>query len=178
MVLAAGDHRLAFQVLAGRHLGPLTRFCIKFLGGTDVGEELAQDVLVEAWSRRRSYRPSGRFKVFLLAMARTRCLNRLRDEGRRRRWLAAAAHDEDTGSAPVSQTDQLDDLLARERARRVREAVAALPTKLREALLLRFDQALPYSDIAQLVGRNEVTVRSRVFHALRRLRRVLGEEVK
>jgi RNA polymerase sigma-70 factor (ECF subfamily) len=47
---------------------------------------------------------------------------------------------------------------------------------MREAVLLRFEQGLEYPEIARIVGRPESTVRSRVFLAMKTLRRdVAGE---
>jgi RNA polymerase sigma-70 factor, ECF subfamily len=175
MLLAAGDHRSAFEALARRHLGPLTSYCAKFLGSPRAGEELAQEALLEAWARRRDYRP-GRFRVFLFTVARTRCLNRLRDDRRRPAPLPAIDPDGEPVDPADDRPDQLDALLERERRRRTREALLSLAPKLREVILLRFDQGLEYAEIARIVGRPEVTVRSRVFHALRRLRAALSEE--
>jgi RNA polymerase sigma-70 factor, ECF subfamily len=174
MVLAAGDHRRSFEVLVRRHLVPLTRYCAKFLGSARNGEEVAQDSLVEVWSQRGRYRP-GRFRVFLFTIARNRCLNRLRDH-RRRLSTDGAPFDERYDAAQSDAPDQLDALLERERRRRAHEALMTLAPKLREAVLLRFDQGLDYAEIARIVGRPAVTVRSRVFHALNRLRAALADE--
>jgi RNA polymerase sigma-70 factor (ECF subfamily) len=176
MALAAADHRLAFELLVTRHLGPLSGFCAKFLGSRRAGEEIAQDVLVDAWSRRRSYRPEGRFRTFLLTVARARCLNRLRDD--RRRWFRAPplADEPEDRVEVAAEGCQLEGLLARERQRRVRAALLELPAKQREAVLLRFDHGLDYAEIARIVGRAEGTVRSNVFHALEALRGQLNTE--
>lgn len=176
MALAAADHRRAFELLGARHLGALAGFCAKFLGSRSAGEEVAQDVLVEAWTRRRRYRPEGRFRVFLLSMARSRCLNRLRDDRRRLARAAPIGDEPEESATATADGAQLEAILERERGRRVREAMLELPPKLREAVLLRFDGALDYAEIARIVGRPEVTVRSRVFHALKRLRRALAAE--
>lgn len=175
MLLAARGHRRAFEVLAGRHLRALTGFCAKFLGSPRSGEEVAQDALVEAWAQRRRYRP-GRFRVFLFTIARNRCRNRARDDRRRQAWQGPPRDDGGIGEAQLDRPDQLDALLERERQRRAREALLELPPKLREAMLLRFDQGLDYAEISRIVGRPGVTIRSRVFHALRRLRAALAEE--
>ncbi len=177
MVLVARDHRRGFEVLARRHLGPLTSYCAKFLGSLRAGEEVAQDALVKAWAVRRRYR-RGRFRVFLFTIARNCCLNRKRDDGRRLPWSGAPASDLDTEqlAAQGDQPDQLDELLERERERQTRQALMDLAPKLREAVLLRFDQGLDYAEMARIVGRPQVTVRSRVFHALRCLRAALAEE--
>jgi RNA polymerase sigma-70 factor, ECF subfamily len=179
MSLAAGDHRPAFEVLASRYLGRLASYGAKFLGDPRAGEEVAQEVLLEVWVGRRRYRPQGRFAVFLFRLARSRCLNRMRDDGRRPLLHAAPAGDRPGGEREGEGDErpgQLDVLLEQERARRVREALVHLTPKLREAVLLRFDQGLDYAEIAKVVRRSEVTTRSRVFHGLKKLRALLAEE--
>lgn len=175
MLLAASDHRRAFEILVRRHLPALTRFCAKFLGSVRCGEEVAQDALVEAWAQRRRYRP-GCFRVFLFTIARNRCLNHVRGERRLRAWRGRVHDDDPPQASTVDRPDQLDELLERERRRRARAALLGLAPKLREAVLLRFDQGLDYAEIARIVGRPEVTVRSRVFHAMKRLRDALADE--
>ena len=176
MLLAAGGHRDAFEALAGRWLPRAARYCAKFLGDPRAGDEVAQDVLVETWAQRARYRSGGRFQVLLFTIARNRCLNRARDDRRRSAAAAAAGAHPVPACAGAQGPDALDRLLEQERQRQVRDAVVVLPEKLREAVLLRFDQGLDYGEIARVVGANESTVRSRVFHALRRLRVEVGEE--
>ncbi len=176
MLLAAGEHRGAFEVLAGRYLPRLTQYCAKFLGCPRTGEELAQEVLLDVWVNRRRYRPTAGFPVFAFTLARNRCLNQVRREGRRRRWDAGPPERPGAPDAAAASPDQLDVLLDQERARRVRAALCELTPKLREAVLLRFDQGLEYADIARIVGRPESTVRSRVFLAMTQLREGLAGE--
>src|SRR5574340_312262 len=122
MLLAAGEHARAFEVLTRRHLGALTGYCAKFLGSARAGEEVAQEALVELWTRRSRY-AGGRFRILLFTIARTRCLNHLRDD-RRRRARAGSWDPERDGEAGVDSghPDPLDQLLERERVRRTREA--------------------------------------------------------
>lgn len=172
MALSAAGHRAAFEMLAGRHVARVVSYCAKFLGDARQGEEVAQDVLLELWQQRARYVGRGRLEVYLYTIARNRCRNGARDERRRR----AATWPAGTGLAEGRDGgDQLERVLEHERARRVREALLALPEKLREAVLLRFDQGLDYAEIGMILRRPEATVRSRVFHALRRLRDQIGE---
>jgi RNA polymerase sigma-70 factor (ECF subfamily) len=164
MALAAAGHKPAFSVLVNRYLPRVTKFCLRFVGQLPVAQELAQEIFLEIWLRRDRYRSQGKFTVFLFVMARTRCLNRLRDEGRRARREQRAQ--EDLPGTP----GQLDVLLEQERQRRVQAALMGLSVKLREAVLLRFDQGLDYPDVARILGCSESTTRSRVRLAMLALR--------
>jgi RNA polymerase sigma-70 factor (ECF subfamily) len=176
MLLAAGGERIAFEVLAGRYLPRLSSYCAKFLGDPRGGDEVSQEVLLEVWSRRLQYRSHGRFETYLFTIARTRCLNWARAAGRSRLVTGRPPENRAADDNGPPSPNQLDDLIEQERRRQVRAALLALPAKLREAVLLRYDQGLEYAEIARIVGRRETTVRSRVFHALRRIRSDLWEE--
>lgn len=170
MALVAAGSKAAFEILLGRYLPRLTNYCARFVG--HAADELAQDIALEVWLRRDRYRSQGKFVVFLFTLARSRCLNRLRDDGRRQqRHLNAAAEAPTDHAAP----DQLDSLLEQERQRRVRAALQALSPKLREAVVLRFDQGLDYGDIARILDCPEATARSRVYLAMQELRQQLDQ---
>ncbi|MGQ0505125.1 MAG: RNA polymerase sigma factor [Myxococcaceae bacterium] len=183
MLLASASHfgpqsKDAFEVLVRRYLPKLTQFCAKFVANPRIGEELAQEVMLQAWATRRRYRPDGRFAVFLFTLARNRCKNFVRDQGRRQRRGAGAELDDQALETPSTDSSSLDLLIEQESQRRVREAMERLPAKLKEALLLRYDQDLDYSDIARIVRRPEATARSRVFHGLKKLRLLLAAGVE
>jgi RNA polymerase sigma-70 factor (ECF subfamily) len=71
--------------------------------------------------------------------------------------------------APSAQ-DPHQALEEQEERAALRERVAALPPEVQELLRLRFAEGLCYSDIAQIVGRDEAAVRQRVSRAVRELR--------
>lgn len=163
MTLAAAGNKPAFAVLVTRYLPRVTQFCQRFVGQV-AAQELAQEIFLEVWLRRDRYQSQGKFTVFLFVMARSRCLNRVRDEGRRDRREQATQ--DDFLGAP----SQLDVLLEQERQRQVQAALLGLSVKLREAVLLRFDQGLDYPDVARILGCSESTTRSRVRLAMLALR--------
>jgi RNA polymerase sigma-70 factor (ECF subfamily) len=164
MALAAGGNKPAFAVLVSRYLPRVTKFCLRFVGELAAAQELAQEIFLEVWLRRDRYRSQGKFTVFLFVMARHRCLNRVRGEDRRDRREQVVQ--DDLAGVP----SQLDALLEKERQRQVQTALMGLSTKLREAVLLRFDQGLDYPDVARILGCSESTTRSRVRLAMMALR--------
>jgi RNA polymerase sigma-70 factor, ECF subfamily len=176
MTLTGSDRREAFAALASRYLPRVARYCAKCTGNPRVGEELAQEALLEVWTQRHAYRSKGQFRIWLFTLARNRCLNHMRSERRRDRWLPIGAGAGLPGPEANLAPDQIDRLLAAERARQVRVALGDLGPKLREAVLLRFDQGLDYAEISRIVDAPEGTVRSRVFLALKQLRGALGRE--
>jgi RNA polymerase sigma-70 factor (ECF subfamily) len=172
MMLAAGGAKPAFGVLVARYMARVTKYCLRFVGQASAAEELAQEIFLELWARRARYRSQGKFVVFLFTLARHRCLNRLRQDSRQQRREQAELDGQASASGACA-ADQLDVLLEQERQRRLRSALLVLSPKLREAVLLRFDQGLDYPDVARILGCSESTTRSRIRLAMQRLREEL-----
>jgi RNA polymerase sigma-70 factor (ECF subfamily) len=156
MTLAAAGLVEAFSELVRRYERPVRGLCGKILGGRAEGDDVAQEVFLELWRTRGRYEERGRFRAFLFTTARNRSLNE-----------AITAHD----LAPA--VEHIDALLAAERRQQLQRLVQRLPPKLRDAIWLRFSAELEYAEIAAIVHRPEETVRSRVFLALKRLRRLI-----
>jgi RNA polymerase sigma-70 factor (ECF subfamily) len=170
MALASGGERAAFAALAARYADRLVQFCAKWVGDPVLGEEIAQETWLCVWAGRGAYVPCGKFPVYLYTVARNRCRNHRRDGRRRARVLRPEA---EAPEPAADEPDRLEALLAHERRRRLHEALSGLPEAHREAVLLRYGEGLAYDAIAAVVGASESTLRSRVFHALKGLRRAL-----
>jgi RNA polymerase sigma-70 factor (ECF subfamily) len=167
MTLACAGLRGAFEVLVERHAERIAALCTRFAGDAERGRELAQDTWVIAWQRRDKYRADGSFLAWLITVARNHYRNQLR------RGRLVAAYEREPLHVGRQTPVQLDELLKEERRRKVREALASLPVPLREALLLRFGEGLRYDEIAGVVSVGESTLRSRVHHGLKALKRKL-----
>jgi RNA polymerase sigma-70 factor (ECF subfamily) len=179
MLLVRGGSREAMAALAARYIGRLTSFCAKRTGDAAAGEDVVQEVLLNVWRRRAEWQPRGRVKALLYTAAHNLCKNRLRGARRLGHWLSPAPLDPDAHADahdPGAQGGDLEAMLARERVRDVLRAMGELPEPMREALLLRFDAEMSYEEIAAIVGAPESTVRSRVHHALLRMRASVQRE--
>jgi RNA polymerase sigma-70 factor, ECF subfamily len=171
MKLAQAGLKSAFEVLVERHARHVVNLCSRFVNDAQLGRELAQDTWVMAWQRRDSYRAEGGFVPWLVTVARNHCRNQLR-----RRKLVAAREQLPQADELCNSPAQLDSLLLEERRRRVRTALAELAFPLREALLLRYAEELPYEEMTSIVGTGESTLRSRVHHALKTLKQKLEKD--
>ena len=171
----AGDTD-AFCELCREHETRLLRQAMTLCGNATLAEDLAQDTLVEAWKCLQRYNGSCQFFTWLCAIL----LNRYRNMTREKRPAAFSSlrrreQDEfhrsienvvDEESSP-DETAQL-----REQAAALRQCIEALPPKHLQVIYLRFyvDQSL--EGIAQALGCSVGTVKSRLFNALEKLRRM------
>lgn len=165
MQLASAGVDNAFAELVRRHQREVRGYCCRCCGGT-AGDDVAQEVFLELWRTRERYEPRGRFRSFLYTIVHTRVLNAVQ---RRPREVEL---DEKTHFAG----GELDAVLEAERVRRLRLKLARLPHNLQQALLLRFAAGLDYAEMAEVLKRSQSTVRSRVFHGLLRMRKLLRRE--
>lgn len=135
-------------------------------------EELAQETFVRLWQQRDKYRADAPFRPWILAIAVNLARNRLRWWKRRpvvalEDWTEVPA---ESGPVAEGETRRLD---RAERATAVRDAIARLPTDLREAIVLFEYEQMTYAEIAKTVGASPKAVENRIARAREKLRSAL-----
>jgi RNA polymerase sigma-70 factor, ECF subfamily len=129
-------------------------------------EEVLQDTFLEVWRRAREYSPArGTVEAWLLTIARTRAIDRLRSRSARGRMVEAKS------AEPPEAGPKLPDVLsaAAEDAQRVQAALLGLPVEQRMALELAYWEGLSQTEIAERTGQPLGTVKTRVRLALLKL---------
>lgn len=139
---------------------------------TSEAEELAQETFVRVWQQRGKFRAGAEFRPWVFSIAINLARNRLRWWRRRptvelHEWSGT----ERTGSK--EQGAGAERLEAQERAVAVREAIAALPVELREAIVLFEYEQMSHAEIAVAVGATPKAVETRIYRARERLREAL-----
>ncbi len=177
----AGDAE-AFGEVCRVYETRLLRQAMVLCGQATLAEDLAQDTLVEAWKCLRRYNGQCQFFTWLCAIL----LNRYRNTVRERRPVPFSAypehdqHDLESSFGQLADPDSLPDEVAqqRERAAQLRSCIEALPAKQQQVIYLRFYVDDSLGGIAAALGCSVGTVKSRLFHALERLRgmNVLAEQ--
>jgi RNA polymerase sigma-70 factor, ECF subfamily len=164
----------AFCELCRLHETRLLRQALAVCGNPSLAEELAQDTLVEAWRSVHRYNGRCRFFTWLCAILLHRHRNVLRAKrplpvaalaGREAEDFQASLAGLPDHDAPPDQAAQL-----REQAAVVRACIQALSPKHRQVIHLRFYVDDSLEGIAAALGCSVGTVKSRLFHALERLR--------
>jgi len=166
------DREEAFRLLVERHAAPLTRYVRAVLGEpAAAADDVVQEVFLRVYQARERYRPGGApFRAWLLRIGRNLALNARRDGARRGAAALAEEAEADPRPGPVGT------LVGRQRAARVRAAIARLPERDQEVLTLRYRQGLGYAAVAEVLGLQPAAAKQRGWRALKRLRAELGEE--
>jgi len=132
-------------------------------------EDVAQEAVVQAYHRFGQLRDRERFRAWLVRMTWRLALDRRRGDRRRQaREGRASASPSDT--PPAAGPAPIDNLVARERADQLWNAIDALPEKLRTVVVLANIEGHDVAGVARLLALPEGTVKSRLFLARQRLK--------
>jgi RNA polymerase sigma-70 factor (ECF subfamily) len=167
---AAGGEREAFAAIYARYHTAVYRFARMMSGVASIAEDVTQDVFLTLMRDISRYQPqrSG-LATYLYAIARNLTRNRLRREGRFVGLDPAA-------SEPAAPDDPCATLVHAREVASVRRAIAVLPSRYREAVILADIHGLSYAEIAVIVGAPVGTVRSRLNRGRARIAARLREE--
>jgi RNA polymerase sigma-70 factor, ECF subfamily len=159
-----GD-RGAFQELVRQCQPRISRYLHKLLPGETSVDDLIQEVWLDVLRSIGRLNDPAAFLPWLYRIAHNRAFEMLR---RRQRRPATAIEELD---AIETTTDESDFTFEDRQA--VHAAIDQLTPEHREVLLLRFMEDLSYEEIAKVTGTQLGTIRSRLHHAKRALRRIL-----
>jgi RNA polymerase sigma-70 factor (ECF subfamily) len=163
------EREASFRRLTDRHLDAAYRLAAVILGDRVEAEDAVHDAAVSAWRSFGSLREPDRFEPWFWRILVNGCRDRLRARARHRvvdlgRELAEAEHPRVPDTADAAA---LRDAVAR--------ALDGLDPDQRVVVALRFHADLTVPAIADTLGIPEGTVKSRLHHALGRLRTAMEE---
>jgi RNA polymerase sigma-70 factor (ECF subfamily) len=160
----AGDP-VAFAELVDRYQPRLRYYLHKMLAGSSAAEDATQDVWYDVFRAVPRLVNPGAFRAWLYRIARDRAWRVLRRRPPPHRPI---------DDVEVASNGAVDEFTADD-ADRVHAALNMLAPEHREVVVLRFIEDMTYDDIARVAGCPVGTVRSRLHHAKRALRRILEE---
>jgi RNA polymerase sigma-70 factor (ECF subfamily) len=172
MARTAGGEEAAFRLLVLRWEKDVLAFLIHMLGSVEEAEDLVQDTFVQVYGQASAYRAQGRFQSWLFRIAGNLARSRLR----RRKILRWVRLDTTAYEVPSEARGPLEDLERQEAVRSVRAAVAQLPARQRQALVLHRFQGLKYKDVALAMETTVPGVESLIQRALGALKTQLTGE--
>lgn len=169
--VARGDSDALTTVYRQHHVA-VRAFAQRLVGDIEAAEDLVQDVFVALPSALSRFRGECALRTFLVSIAVNHAKNHVRAAARRRAAMTRLGREPEPGGTDdperVAEKRQLAD--------RLMIALDALPLDQRVAVVLSEIEDRTSTEIATIVNAPEGTVRTRVFHAKKKLRELLGGE--
>jgi RNA polymerase sigma-70 factor (ECF subfamily) len=169
--IAAGD-QLALHALYEMAHRPVFTLIIRLTANRETAEELTVDVFHDVWRQASRYdAASGTVLGWIMNQARSRTIDRLRFESRKKR--------SDRGDGPPEPepaADPRDVLELRQQGEALRRALAVLTPDERQAIEMTFFAGLTHAEAAERLDQPLGTIKTRIRSGLHKLRNAMGTE--
>jgi RNA polymerase sigma factor (sigma-70 family) len=162
--------RGAFDRLYRRYYRRLARFLEQIVRHPHLIEEIVNDTMLVVWTSAARFNHASRVSTWIFGIAYKTALRAIRRTGR------VKGSDEDYEG--VTDVTPEHELMAHQRRHRVLQALSTLPREQRAVVELTYYHGCAYQEIADILGCPVDTVKTRMFHARRKLKPLLGMEAE
>jgi RNA polymerase sigma-70 factor (ECF subfamily) len=156
----SGD-QAAWEKIVKQNWRKVFNVAYKFVGKHDEAEDLTQDIFLKIFKALSTFDRRANFQTWIISISRNLCIDHYRSVRKERQTIA---RDVDTADLQPATSERGPYAVAEHQDLRelLRQALHALPTTLRTAVVLRDLQELSYQEIADQLGLPEGTVKSRI----------------
>jgi len=168
--------RKAFEALYHQYYRRLFSYLLKVMRRTDLVEEVLNDVMLAIWKGAAGFDGRSRPSTWIFGIAYHKALKALSRRSPLSQMSQMAPEPLYLQREPAEPVDydEPESLLARrELAGVLGQALRALPAEQRTVVELTYYYGLPYQEISEIMGCPVNTVKTRMFHARRRLKELL-----
>ncbi len=175
----SGDEA-AFDVLVERHYRRVYEFAYYFAHSVEDAYDITQEVFLRVFRSLHRFNGASSFYTWVYRIASNAAI----DHHRRRRSYSRVEYTDELAqtveSDATSRMEPLPDAnaMSGEVGEQIRYAVMQLPEKQRRVFVLRHYEGLSLQEIADIVERELGTVKAHLFHATRKMRRLLAPYVE
>ena len=170
-----GDQK-AFKELVIRHKTSVYHIVLRIVRDRELANDLVQETFMKAFSSLKTYRSEYRFSTWLYKIAANSSIDHLR-----KRRIQALSLDNpirtEEGQVAIDVPDYSnipeEQMVRREQAISINEAIDALPDKYRRVIVARHQEEKSYEDIARELSVPVGTVKARIFRARELLKKRL-----
>ena len=164
------DRRAVWNDLMSTYGKDVWNFAFSMTRKWDQADDITQEVFIKAYRNLHTFRCESSIKTWLLAITRNMVLDYRKSAFLRKVTLVDVFKGQATGRSAegeVIETMAVNDMW---------KQVLKLPHKYREAVILFAHHQLSMKEMAELLGVSEGTVKSRLFHARKKLAEIRGDD--
>ena len=166
--VAAGDEA-ALRALIAAHQTRVFRFAMRILGNAAVAEEVMSEVFLEVWRNAGRFEGASAPGTWILSIAHHRAVSRLRKR-REETWDEDAA-----GALPDTADDPEVTAQKADKGAILRLCLDKLSPEQKAVIDLVYYHELSVSEVSEVLGIPENTVKTRMFYARKRLSELLKQ---
>jgi RNA polymerase sigma-70 factor, ECF subfamily len=166
--VARGDER-AFRELASRHLRATVGLARRILGNAADAEDVAQEAMLRIWTYAPRWQPFALFRTWLTRVVVNLCI----DRRRRAPWVELEAAGEIIDPTPHAGAKAEQN----ERERLLNAAIAKLPERQREAIVLTYSEGMSNAQVAEILDTSVSAVETLLVRGKQNLRRALDSVI-
>ena len=155
-----------FRTLVIKHKEKVRNLVFITLGDAEYVDDISQDVFISVYHKLKDFRFESKFTTWLYRITVNKCRDYLRKKKVRSIFVPIGDSDREYPTRPFSENIDIPHL--------VRSAINKLPDKLKIPLVLRDIEGFSYKEIADQLGTEVGTVKSRIFRARENLKFILG----
>jgi RNA polymerase sigma-70 factor (ECF subfamily) len=165
--LGKGDEA-ALRELYSAYSRTIYAFALQRLRDAAEAEEIVVDTMHEVWRHPARFRGESKFSTWLLGIARFKLLSLIRSREPQHEDIVDLEETLESGEEGAFEV-----LAQKQRHEAVRQCMDKLPAEQRECLHLVFYEGYGLAEVAAVLGCPENTVKTRLFHARRKLKNSL-----
>ena len=172
---AQAGEEAAYAMLMQRHRDAVWRLARGHVGDADEAFDITQEAFIAAFAAIARYDGSRPFRAWMARITLNKCRDWARRRAVRRFFTLAKPLDDAIDVADMAASPE-ESLASADAVSRINAAIAALPAKLKEVLLLRTIENMGQADTARLLGISEKAVETRLYRARAKLTEMLRDE--
>ena len=160
-----------FEKLVTAYEKNVYNIALRMVGDPEDAADMTQETFIKAYRALSSFRGYSKFSSWLYRIASNVCLDFLRSRSRHPQVSLSTVDEDDraTFELPDMRQNPEEQLMKKLGMEAVRRGLEQLPEQQRQILVLRELGGLSYAELAQTLGLEEGTVKSRIFRARKRL---------
>lgn len=162
------DDLSSYEIVFKKYFKELYRFAYSYVRDGMISEELAQEVFLYIWEKRKQIEIQTTLKTYLYSAVKNKCLNYIKLELPKQQAMSDVSEmmiSEQTQRVDEGENDILKDYIG--------QAIDALPNKCRKIFILSRNGGLTYEEIAEELDLSKKTVENQMGIALKKLRESL-----